>query len=584
MNKLGKEKSPYLLQHKDNPVAWNAWGKEALDKAQEEGKLLFISIGYSTCHWCHVLNRQSFSDFDVADVLNEGFIPIKVDREERPDIDKVYMEFSQAMNGNGGWPLNIIATPDGKPLTIFTYLPKETVGRRIGIIEYLKKINILWRDNKEDLIRDSNLILEEVESIASHYNKADIAEGINEKAVNELDGIFDSENGGFGKSPKFPMPQYILYLLGLAEQGNERALDIAEITLMSMYQGGLFDHIGYGFFRYSVDEKWLVPHFEKMLYDNALLGICYTRAYEITGKEIYKEIAEKTYEFIIRDFLSPEGGYYSALDAESEGEEGKYYLFDKEEIIGLLDEEWGELFSDAYDISSEGNFEGQNIPNLIGKDVNKLDKSLESMIDMIQTYRETRTMPHRDEKILTSWNGLLIGSLAYAGRVFKNNLYMKRAVAAADFLIEKAVDKDSNLNGTYVGESYNLGYLDDYAFFVYGLLNLYEYNKEDTKYLDQAKNLMDKVFDEFEDKDGEGGLYFSGNRSEKLVLRLKDYYDGAIPSGIAFILLDLVKLHRITEEEEYMEKIKSLFNSFGGDINQNPLAYLYSLIAYNNFL
>ena len=582
MNKLANEKSPYLLQHRDNPVEWNAWGKEALEKAKLEDKPLFISIGYSTCHWCHVMNRESFSDNEVAGVLNEYFIPIKVDREERPDIDKVYMEFSQAMNGNGGWPLNIIATPEGKPLTIFTYLAKETDGRRIGIIEYLKKINILWKDNKEALIKDANLILEEVENISSHYNKGDIAGGINDTAFNELNGIFDEKNGGFGKSPKFPMPQYLIYLLGLGEQGNERALEIAEKTLLHMYKGGLFDHIGYGFFRYSVDEKWLVPHFEKMLYDNAMLALSYTRAFEITGKEIYKDIAEKTYEFIIRDFLSPEGGYYSALDAESEGEEGKYYLLAKDEVVGLLDEEWGEAFSEAYDITDGGNFEGKNIPNLIGKDIDKLDRSLDSMIDMLQTYRETRTMPHRDEKILTSWNGLLIGSLAYGGRVFKNNLYIKRAVGAADFLIEKALDEDYNLNGTYIGESYNLGHLDDYSFFIYGLLNLYEYNKEEAKYLQTAKKLMEKMFDEF--KDEEDGLYFSGKRSEKLVLRLKDYYDGAIPSGVAFVLVDLIKLYRLTKEKEYMEKAKSLFNSFGEDLNQNPLAYLYSLIAYNNFL
>lgn len=582
MNKLANEKSPYLLQHRDNPVEWNAWGKEALEKAKLEDKPLFISIGYSTCHWCHVMNRESFSDNEVAGVLNEYFIPIKVDREERHDIDKVYMEFSQAMNGNGGWPLNIIATPEGKPLTIFTYLAKETDGRRIGIIEYLKKINILWKDNKEALIKDANLILEEVENISSHYNKGDIAGGINDTAFNELNGIFDEKNGGFGKSPKFPMPQYLIYLLGLGEQGNERALEIAEKTLLHMYKGGLFDHIGYGFFRYSVDEKWLVPHFEKMLYDNAMLALSYTRAFEITGKEIYKDIAEKTYEFIIRDFLSPEGGYYSALDAESEGEEGKYYLLTKDEVVGLLDEEWGEAFSEAYDITDRGNFEGENIPNLIGKDIDKLDRSLDSMIDMLQTYRETRTMPHRDEKILTSWNGLLIGSLAYGGRVFKNNLYIKRAAGAADFLIEKALDEDYNLNGTYIGESYNLGHLDDYSFFIYGLLNLYESNKEEAKYLQTAKKLMEKMFDEF--KDEEDGLYFSGKRSEKLVLRLKDYYDGAIPSGVAFVLVDLIKLYRLTKEKEYMEKAKSLFNSFGEDLNQNPLAYLYSLIAYNNFL
>lgn len=405
----------------------------------------------------------------------------------------------------------------------------------------------------------------------------------NEKAFNLLKDIYDEKNGGFGKSPKFPMPQYIIYLLGLGEQGNNEALDIAENTLLSMYKGGIFDHIGYGFFRYSVDEKWLVPHFEKMLYDNALLGICYTKAFEITGKDIYKEIAQKTYEFIIRDFLSEQGGYFSALDADSQGEEGKYYLFTKEEIVDLLGEEWGQDFTHAYDISREGDFKGANIPNLIDKDIDKMDRSLQSMVDMLQTYREQRVMPHRDEKILTSWNGLLIGSLAYAGRVFKNSLYIKRAREAAEFIIRESIDDDFNLDAVYIEKtSYNQGNLDDYSFFIYGLLNLYEYEKEE-QYLDLSKNLMGKIFTDFKDEKEEG-LYFSSKRAEKLILRLKDYYDGAIPSAIGFVLIDLIKLYKLSDEKEYMDRMKELFQNFGEDINENPLAYLYSLIAYNNFL
>lgn len=583
MNKLAQEKSPYLLQHKDNPVDWYPWGEEALDKANKEGKPLFISIGYSTCHWCHVMNRESFSDKEVADILNNNFISIKVDREERPDIDKVYMEFSQAMTGSGGWPLNVVATPQGKPLTIFTYLPKDTQGKRIGIIDYLKEINRLWKEDKEELLQEASLILEEVENISALYRRGHIKEDINDLALKDLEIAFDIDHGGFGKSPKFPMPQYILYLLGLGERGNERALEMAETSLISMYKGGIFDHIGYGFFRYSTDEKWLVPHFEKMLYDNALLALSYTRAYDISGKDIYKEVADKTFEFIIRDFLSPEGGYYSALDAESEEEEGRYYLFTRDELVGLLDEDWGDLFSKSYDVSDHGNFEAKNIPNLIGKDLDSLDSSLQSMIDMLQTYREKRTMPHRDEKILSSWNGILIGSLAYASKVFTNNFYMKKAKAAADFIIESGLDKNYNLKGTYIdGESYNLGNLDDYSFFIYGLLNLYEYGGEE-KYLNIAKKLMEKVFDDFKDEK-EDGLYFTSQSSEKLVLRLKDYYDGATPSGTSFVLVDLIKLYKLSKDKEYMEMAKEIFQSFGDEVNDNPLAYLYSLIAYNNLI
>lgn len=583
MNRLGKEKSPYLLQHKDNPVDWYPWGDEALKKAKEEDKLPFISIGYSTCHWCHVMNRESFSDREVASLINDSFVPIKVDREERPDIDKVYMEFSQAMTGSGGWPLNVIATPDGKPLTVFTYLSKMTIGRRIGIIDYLSQMHGIWLGKREEVLIESNFTLEEVKKISNDYKKGDIEANINEKAFNSLNGIYDERNGGFGKSPKFPMPQYLLYLLGLGEHGNRRALEIAEDILLSMYKGGIFDHIGYGFFRYSVDEKWLVPHFEKMLYDNALLGICYTRAYEITAKEIYKTIGEKTYEFMLRDFQSQEGGFFSALDADSEGEEGKYYLFTKGEIIDLLGQEWGQEFAKNYHITEGGNFEDKNIPNLIGRDLETLDKSLLSMVDMLQSYREKRVMPHRDEKILTSWNGLIIGSLSYAGRIFKNNLYIKRAKAAADFLIENSLDEEYNLKSTHVGgESYNLGFLDDYAFFIYGLLNLFDSNA-DERYLNLAERLMGNVLERFKDEE-DGGLYFSDKSAEKLVLRLKDYYDGAIPSGLAFISISLMKLYRFTHKEEYSKELKTLFQSFGESINTSPIAYLYSLISYNNYI
>ena len=582
MNRLGKEKSPYLLQHKDNPVHWNPWDEKALNKARDEGKLLFISIGYSTCHWCHVMNRESFNDRMVGDVLNDYFVPIKVDREERPDIDKVYMEFSQAMTGSGGWPLNVIATPEGKPLTIFTYIPKHSQGRRMGLIDYLKRVNNLWNQKKEELGKDANLIFEEVEEMANVYKEGKIKDDIGQEVFDSLNSIFDEEYGGFGKSPKFPMPQYVLHLLGLGEEGNGRALEIAEKTLIDMYKGGIFDHVGYGFFRYSTDEKWLVPHFEKMLYDNAMLGLVYTRAFDVTGKEIYKEIAEKTYDFIIRDFLSPVGGYYSALDAETDGEEGKYYLFTKEEIIRLLGRKKGEEFAQEYGITDEGNFEVGNIPNLIGKEMDSSGDFKDS-IELLQDYRRERTNPHRDEKILTSWNGLLIGSLAFAGEIFGNEFYLEKAEESADFLIKNSMDEDYNLSRTYTsGSSYNKGYLDDYSYLLFGLLNLYKYGGND-KYLNVGEKLMKKIFSKFQDSRN-GGMFFSEDSSTGLVLRLKDYHDGAVPSAISFVLLGLKDLEELTGKKVYKEMSKALIYDFGGDINQNPLAYLYSILAYNNFL
>ncbi len=587
-NRLINEKSPYLLQHAYNPVQWYAWSNEALDKARIENKPLFISIGYSTCHWCHVMNRESFSDNDVADVLNKNFIPIKVDREERPDIDKVYMTFAEAMTGSGGWPLNVIATPGGKPFYIGTYFPKRTQNRMIGIIDLLNKLSTLWEKENTRVLDESTHILKEVKKFSDGSKAGDVEEGVFDKAKDTLEKLFDNKNGGFGSSPKFPMPQYLLFLLNYHEiKFDKSALNIVETTLEKMYKGGIFDHIGFGFFRYSVDDKWLVPHFEKMLYDNALMSLVYTKAYEITKKSFYKNIADKIFEFVIRDFLSNEGGYYSALDADTEGEEGKFYLFEYNEAIDILDEEWGTLFNKYYDITREGNFEGKNIPNLINVDIENMDfrdaTVLDSILQMLFTYREKRVKPHRDEKILTAWNGLMIGSLAYAGRLFENNFYIKKAKESADFIISKSIDEKGNLLSTHVdGESYNLGYLEDYAFFIYGLINLYKANLEE-KYLDLAKKLTDDMLNIFGDKENKG-LYFYGKNSERLILRPKEFYDGAIPSGNGLALIDLMSLFVLTGNEKYANIHKEMVHSFGESINMNPLAYLYSVISLNNFM
>lgn len=534
------------------------------------------------------MNRESFNDNDVAEVLNRDFVPIKVDREERPDIDSVYMTFAQAMNGNGGWPLNILATPEGKPFYVGTYFPKKTSGRMIGIVELLNKLNNLWSKDNDKVLEDSNHILREVKKYVEDYKSEDIDDGVSKAARESLESIYDEEYGGFGSSPKFPMPQYLLFLLNYGElTSDSRAIEIAEDTLIKMYKGGLFDHIGYGFFRYSVDDYWLVPHFEKMLYDNALLSLAYTKAFEITNKEIYREIAEKTYEFIIRDMLSENGGFYSALDADSEGIEGKFYLFNHDETINLLGEEWGTLYNKYYDITEKGNFEGSNIPNLIKTDLDKIDKkdmaSLNSINQMLFTYREKRIMPHRDDKILTSWNGLMIGSLSNAGILFKNNFYIKKAKEAIDFLITKSIDSDGNLLSTYIdGVSYNHGYLEDYTFFIYGLINVYKATM-DNKYLDLAKKLVDDMMDLFGEDDHKG-LFFYGHNSEELVLRPKEAYDGAIPSGNGFAVLDLMDLYVITKEEKYANLAKEILHAFGKSINDNPLAHLYSLVGIKNFI
>ena len=583
MNRLANEKSPYLLQHKDNPVNWYPWGDEALKKAKDENKPIFLSIGYSTCRWCHNMNRESFQDEEVAEILNEYYIPIKVDREERPDLDKVYITFAEALTGSAGWPLNLILTPEKKPFFAGTYFPKKTRNRMIGLVDLLSQIKEFWQDDSDRIIGESNRILAEVDRIYNSYNKGELDKDILIKTKNELKDTFDKNNGGFSYRPKFPLPQYILFLLEYGEKTNDdSAMEMAKFTLDNMYKGGIFDHIGFGFYRYSVDEKWLVPHFEKMLYDNALLGIAYTMAYEKTRNPLYKEITEKIFEFVIRDLASEEGGFYSALDAETEGEEGKFYIFTKEEIVDLLGDEYGEFYCNYYDITEDGNFEGKNIPNLIDKDlnnINDIDKTkLESIRDIVFQYRDKRIKPHRDEKILTSWNGLFIAALAYGGKVFGNETYINNAKRAADFIIMNCIDKDGNLLSTHIdGESYNYGFLEDYAFFIFGLLKLYEVT-EDEVYLGIIKKLNEDMLELFWDSEY-GGLYYYSNISEELILKPKDIYDGAIPSGNSIALLNLFKLYEITKDENIHEKYKCMLKTFGEDINKNPITHIYSILA-----
>ena len=583
MNRLANEKSPYLLQHKDNPVNWYPWGDEALKKAKDENKPIFLSIGYSTCRWCHNMNRESFQDEEVAEILNEYYIPIKVDREERPDLDKVYITFAEALTGSAGWPLNLILTPEKKPFFAGTYFPKKTRNRMIGLVDLLSQIKEVWQDNSDRIIGESNRILAEVDRIYNSYNKGELDKDILIKTKNELKDTFDKNNGGFSYRPKFPLPQYILFLLEYGEKTNDdSAMEMAKFTLDNMYKGGIFDHIGFGFYRYSVDEKWLVPHFEKMLYDNALLGIAYTMAYEKTKNPLYKEITEKIFEFVIRDLASEEGGFYSALDAETEGEEGKFYIFTKEEIVDLLGDEYGEFYCNYYDITEEGNFEGKNIPNLIDKDlnnINDIDKTkLESIRDIVFQYRDKRIKPHRDEKILTSWNGLFIAALAYGGKVFGNETYINNAKRAADFIIMNFIDENGNLLSTHInGESYNYGFLEDYAFFIFGLLKLYEVT-EDEVYLGISKKLNEDMLKLFWDN-ANGGLYYCSYISEELILKPKDIYDGAIPSGNSIALLNLAKLYEITKDENIHEKYKCMLKVFANNINRNPVVYMYSILA-----
>lgn len=578
-NRLINEKSPYLLQHAHNPVDWFSWSKEAFDKARREDKPIFLSIGYSTCHWCHVMERESFEDEEVAEVLNKYFVSIKVDREERTDIDSIYMTFCQAFTGRGGWPLTVILTPDKKPFFAGTYFQKES------LIELLNKVNDLWQKDKESLIKDSEDVVNEIKRYEKVKGGAKLDESIIKETAAALKSSFQRNYGGFSRAPKFPTPHNLYFLLRYYYvYKDEEALDIVEKNLMYMYKGGIFDHIGFGFSRYSTDEKWLVPHFEKMMYDNALLSLVYTEAYCLTKKAIYKEVAEKIYSYILRDMTSPEGGFYSAEDADSEGVEGKFYLWELDEIETVLGKEKSGIFTDIYDITNKGNFEGVNIPNLIRTSLDKIEnneglkKELEVMREKLFQYREGRVHPFKDDKILTSWNGLTIASLSYAGKVLNNNDYIKASKKAADFIIENLIREDGRLLARYRdGEAANLAVLEDYAFFVFGLIELYQASFE-VKYLDKALELNNQMIELFMDE--EGGFYLYGKDGEELIMRPKEIYDGAIPSGNSVAAQNLIRLRDLSGNFEFDEIKEKQINAFSSKIKRSPTAYVNLITAF----
>jgi uncharacterized protein YyaL (SSP411 family) len=584
-NRLIHEKSPYLLQHAHNPVDWYPWGEEAFEKAKLEDKPIFLSIGYSTCHWCHVMERESFEDEEVAKVLNDYYVSIKVDREERPDIDSIYMSVCQAVTGQGGWPLTIIMTPDEKPFFAGTYFPKSGKYGYPGLVELLLRIKDAWDTERDRLVETGSNITEAIKNSPRRIDGEKLGQETAERALRGFRNSFDEVYGGFGGAPKFPTPHNLYFLLRYWKaSGNGTALIMVEKTLESMYKGGLFDHIGFGFSRYSTDGKWLVPHFEKMLYDNALLAYAYTEAYQATGKDIYKDIARKIFTYVLRDMTSTGGGFYSAEDADSEGEEGKFYLWQPEEVKEAAGEEDGKLFCDWYGISPAGNFEGKSIPNLIGRDLGILyeDKALARRLDGVREklfmYREKRIRPHRDDKILTSWNGLMIAALALGGRAFHSDEYIKAAEAAYGFIQRNLVRGDGRLLARYRdGESAFPAYLDDYAFLVWGLIELYRATFK-TGYLKRALELNRDMLDLFWDE-REGGLFLYGEDSEELIMRPKEVYDGALPSGNSVALYNMLRLSRMTGDTQIEERARQVMETFGGEVGYNPTAHSFFMSA-----
>jgi uncharacterized protein YyaL (SSP411 family) len=575
-NRLAKEKSPYLLQHANNPVDWYPWSEEAFTKAKTEDKPVFLSIGYSTCHWCHMMERESFEDEEVASILNKYYVSIKVDREERPDIDSVYMSVCQTLTGQGGWPLTVIMSPDKKPFFAGTYFPKTNSRGMPGLMNILLQISQLWVKEREKLLESGNKITEVIKKSVLVHESKEVSEELLHKAFHHFQDSFDPEYGGFGAAPKFPTPHTLMFLLRYWKLTEEKkALDMVEKTLNSMYLGGIYDHIGFGFSRYSTDRKWLVPHFEKMLYDNALLAIVYLEAYQATQNINYTQIAREIFTYVLRDMTSPEGAFYSAEDADSEGEEGRFYVWTVEEIKEVLDEELGSKFCRDYDITTHGNFEGKSIPNLINTGyISGYNAALEKLFHK----RKQRIHPFKDDKVLTAWNGLMIASLALGGRVLNEALYLEAAEKATKFILKKLLRQDGRLMARYREDDTAFpGYAEDYAYLVWGLIELYQavHKKE---YLDLALNLNSELLELFWDEQ-QGGLFHYGTDAEHLFARPKEIYDGALPSSNSVSALNFLRLARLTGDTLLEAKASEQLRAFGGTVAKHPAAYSFYLNA-----
>ena len=586
-NKLITEKSPYLLQHANNPVEWYAWGEEAFEKAKLEDKPIFLSIGYSTCHWCHVMAHESFEDPYVAKLLNEAFISIKVDREERPDIDKIYMTVCQLMTGSGGWPLTIIMTPDKKPFFAGTYFPKESRFGRTGLVDLIKRVKDLWTNERKQLVESSEKITFALQDASTESPGGSLTDKVLKTAYSQLSGRYDSKNGGFGTAPKFPTPHNLLFLLRYWKRSADKeALNMVEKTLKSMRMGGIYDHIGFGFHRYSTDPNWLVPHFEKMLYDQALLTLAYLEAYQATGIEEFATTAREILAYVLRDMTSQEGAFFSAEDADSEGEEGKFYVWSKKEIEEILGVEDAEGFSKSYNVNEDGNFLDEATRRKTEKNILHLTSSLaetqnnhiKSLRDKLFEAREKRVRPHKDDKVLTDWNGLMIAAFAKAGYIFNDPKYIQIAKKAVTFIFDQMMDSEGRLLHRYrEGGADILAFVDDYAFLIWGLINFYESSFE-TQYLEKAIMLTEEQLKLFWDS-SIGAFFFTAEDTESLLTRQKETYDGAIPSGNSVSMLNLLRLAQITGNDEYEKKADHLGRVFAENIRTSPVAHTLMMVA-----
>ena len=586
MNRLSDEQSPYLLQHANNPVDWYPWGEEAFKKAKELDRPIFLSIGYSTCHWCHVMEHESFEDDSVAKLLNDGFISIKVDREELPEIDHVYMTVCQAMTGGGGWPLTIVMTPAKEPFFAGTYFPKDKRGGRSGLFQILPMIADAWTSKRQDIMTSVGQVKNYLDQLNSKPAGNDFSTELINGAYDQFRNGFDEEYGGFFNAPKFPSPHNLIFLMRYHHSfDNKIALEMATKTLKQMRLGGIYDHIGFGFHRYSTDRHWLVPHFEKMLYDQAMIAMAYTEAYHITGEDIFAQTANEIFTYVLRDMTASEGGFFSAEDADSEGEEGKFYIWTEQEIKDVLGENYGKEFNDIFSITTPGNYTDEssgkqtrlNIPHLKNYNSNG-NNNLDSAREKLFNIREKRIHPLKDDKILTDWNGLMIAALAKAAIVLNEPGYLDAAEKAAKFVLDSISKGERLLKRYRNGVAALDAHLDDYAFMAWGLLELYEATFL-TKYLSQALDLMNIMVEDFWD-DKNGGFFLGSDQSEKLIVRSKTAYDGAIPSGNSVAVMNMVKLTRITGNTKWAELAEKTMRAFSEDVNRMPTGYTLMLTGF----
>jgi len=594
-NRLASESSPYLLQHADNPVDWYPWGEEAFEKARREDKPLFVSIGYATCHWCHVMAHESFEDDEVAEMMNEAFINIKVDREERPDIDNTYMLVCQMLTGSGGWPLNVLLTPDKKPFYTATYIPKQGRHGRPGMQELIPWISQLWQNERKKITNSIDEIITAFQKSTGFKSGHRLTNEVLEKTYHQFEQQFDETYGGFGSAPKFPSSHNLMLLMRYGLQhSNTKALTIVQRTLTKMRMGGIFDHIGLGFHRYSTDREWLVPHFEKMLYDQAMLMIAYTEAWQLMKNKFFKETVDEIASYTLGKMHDEQGGFYSAEDADSEGVEGKFYVWNIPEIRGILPQAEAELFIDTYNLSEKGNYKDESSGRRTGKNIPYLKKSLEKLAlerDMetdglashledirheLMKAREKRVHPLLDDKILTDWNGLMMAALAKAGRILQNEKYIIHSKSCWDFIKSNLIPKNGSLKHRFRdGDVAIDAHTDDYAFLIWGLIELYEATFE-SEYLEQAVILNQKFVQDFWDGKN-GGFFFTSESGEELLGRKKEIYDGAMPSGNSVAMMNLLRLGRLTGNTKWENMADQMNHLFADTIRKAPTGFGFAL-------